>query len=67
MNFFSFKRLIESIANAENVVNPPQNPTIKNKLSSTFISLLRLKYLNKIPANKHPIIFTANVPIGNES
>ena len=58
---------MESIVNAENVVNPPQNPTIKNKLRSIFISLLRLIYLNKIPANKHPIIFTTNVPNGNES
>jgi hypothetical protein len=51
------------------VVNPPQNPVIKNNFHPIAIgfSLLSndLKLSpQKIPINKQPIKFTANVPQG---
>lgn len=50
--------------NVENVVNPPQKPTVRNIFR---LSPLREPLSNRpktIPARKHPSTFTTNVPHG---
>lgn len=42
-NSFSFKKLIVSKENVEKVVNPPQNPTVKNTLVVGDIKRFSLK------------------------
>ena len=60
-------KVIDSIENAEKVVNPPQNPmTRKFKILFENVSLKWLEVsLNIIPAKKQPIKFTRRVPTGN--
>ena len=66
-NFPWLKKVIDSIENAEKVVNPPQKPiTKKFKRLLENVSLKWLEVsLNIIPAKKQPIRFTRSVPIGN--
>ncbi len=53
-----------SYENAENVVNDPNKPTIKNALNSELISPKDTKYVTTNPIKNDPITFTPNVPIG---
>ena len=59
-------KVIDSIENAEKVVNPPQNPmTSKFKILFENVSLKWLEVsLNIMPAIKQPIKFTRRVPTG---
>lgn len=51
-----------SKANVENVVNPPQNPVVNNKVW-LWLRKLPLKESPKIiPIKRQPIILTKNVP-----
>lgn len=54
-----------SLANVEKVVNPPQNPTVRNILIPGLIRspLSDIPYM--IPIRKLPKMFTVNVPQGN--
>ncbi len=55
-----FISIIFSLANVENVVNPPQKPVIsRNRRFSEGIRLANM------PMQKHPIIFTIKVATGN--
>lgn len=54
-----------SKAKDEKVVNPPQKPTLRNKLQNSLLEKLRIKTPVTIPIIKHPIIFITNVLIGN--
>ena len=58
-------RLKDSNENVENVVNPPQNPTIKSAFNfgGTIPDLFRNP--NNNPNNRHPAIFIMNVARGN--
>ena len=60
-------KVIDSIENAEKVVNPPQNPMIRKfKILFENVSLKWLEVsLNIIPAIKQPIKFTRRVLTGN--
>lgn len=55
-----------SAAKAENVVKPPQKPTVRNILHSVEIKFpfSAIPYIN--PIKKQPAIFTTKVPYGNE-
>jgi len=70
-NFCSLSNPMPSTVKAEKVVKPPQNPVIKNNFHPIAIGFsllsndLKLRP-QKIPINKQPIIFTANVPHGKE-
>jgi hypothetical protein len=59
----SLNIFIDSIEKAENVVNPPKIPVVKNNCHSVSISFFEL-YPKTDPIKKHPTIFTANVPKG---
>lgn len=54
-----------SAANAENVVNPPQKPTVRNKRHSVLIKspFSAMPYIS--PISKQPRILTTKVPYGN--
>jgi len=55
-----------SAANAENVVNPPQKPTVK-KSRHSLLKKFPFSEIPKIsPIKKHPTTFTTKVPKGNE-
>lgn len=53
-----------SFEKEEKVVNPPQNPTVRNNLHSGDIKLPFSEMPKKIPINKLPRMFTRNVPHG---
>lgn len=48
----------------EKVVNPPQNPTIKNNRKSVEINSLLLAIPARKPIIKLPVILTVSVPTG---
>jgi hypothetical protein len=54
-----------SYEKVENVVNPPQNPAVRNNRHSAPDIFPRSLSPKISPMRKHPIIFTANVPNGN--
>lgn len=58
-----FKKVTFSKAKAENVVNPPQNPTVNNNTKGP-VELLLLKYPSRNPRIKLPTTLTNNVPNG---
>jgi hypothetical protein len=51
-----------SLAKVEKVVNPPQNPTVRNILHSEFIISPFSDNPKKIPISKQPKILTKKVP-----
>lgn len=51
-----------SKANVEKVVNPPQKPVDSNKVWFWLMKLPLNESPIMIPINRHPIIFTKNVP-----
>jgi len=55
-----------SLANAEKVVKPPQNPTARNIRHSLLRKFPFSDKAYKTPIKKHPVIFTAKVPKGKE-
>ena len=57
-------KVIFSNVNDENVVKPPQKPTIKNNLNPGVIISLFEEIPTINPIIKLPKIFTVNVPIG---
>jgi hypothetical protein len=65
-NSLSLSMAIFSAAKAENVVNPPQNPTVKNNRHSVLIKLPFSAIPYTSPINRHPNTLTTNVPKGNE-
>jgi len=50
--------------NAENVVNPPKTPMIKNSLNEYLDKFMILSFI-KSPIKKHPKILIIKVPMGN--
>ena len=56
-------RVYVSMLNAENVVNPPKKPIIKNSFNGYFGEFMILLFINN-PIIKQPTILIANVPIG---
>jgi hypothetical protein len=54
-----------SLENDENVVNPPQTPTVKKRRHSDDIIAPFSKIPEKIPIRKHPTMLMINVPQGN--
>ena len=54
-----------SFENVLNVVNPPHTPVISSRLAFCEITPPRSARPARTPINRHPSIFTANVPIGN--
>jgi hypothetical protein len=55
---------IFSAAKAEKVVNPPQNPTVRNNRHSEEIKLPFSAIPYIMPINKLPKMFTTKVPYG---
>ncbi len=55
----SLSKAVFSVANVEKVVNPPQNPIVRNILHSGDITFSLPAIM---PANKQPIMLTVNVP-----
>ena len=55
----------DSLEKVENVVKPPQSPTVRNKAHLLLSLALRLKYPHKSPIRKQPNRFTARVAQGN--
>ena len=53
------------MANAEKVVNPPQNPVESNNLMSLLPEELLAMTAKIAPIMKQPMRLTENVPIGN--
>src|SRR6185436_6781008 len=53
------------LANAENVVNPPRNPTISKARVSFDSGPCRSPTSASAPASRHPNTFTTRVPAGN--
>lgn len=55
-----------SSANDENVVNPPQNPAIRNALSDAPDRRVLSNSPQKIPMSKQPNKFTVSVAAGKD-
>lgn len=55
--------VIDSLENAENVVNPPSTPVARNNLISLDTNVLS-ESAKTIPIKKHPIILTIKVLYG---
>ena len=54
-----------SFANAENVVNPPQNPVAISRVKFVELELFLFANPRMIPMSKHPKIFIVKVLHGN--
>jgi len=54
-----------SLEKVENVVKPPQSPTVRNKVHLLLSLAFRLKIPHKRPIKKQPTRFTARVAQGN--
>ena len=50
----------------ENVVNPPQNPTVKKSFTSFGAAIFSKNIENPKPIMKLPIMFTLRVPRGKD-
>ena len=59
--------MLLSFMNVENVVNPPQNPVVNRSLVLGLRSPLFAAVPDSMPISRHPITFTAIVPMGNDS
>ena len=63
---YSFSKFSVSKENVEKVVNPPQNPTVRNNLNKGEINSFSLNPNMIIPIKRQPRKLTAKVPYGNE-
>lgn len=59
---YSFNKFSVSKENVENVVNPPQKPTVRNNLNKGDISPFSLNPNMIIPIKRQPRKLTAKVP-----
>jgi len=59
---YSFNKFNVSKEKVENVVNPPQNPTVRNTLTKGEISSFSLNPNMIMPIRRQPMKFTAKVP-----